>query len=256
MTPAQSSLVSDGDDGDDDDDNAATSSVAVKTSCTGRKSIPPKRLPRPVSPQTPHTQFSRLLATFDTQQDDLISKVLTTFNEENKFLHCQLAMYTLHIGTLYKAVWKIFTTEIFTTTLGHQIMDFSLGDLASSTTQELHAILSTVPSYRHLHTKTHLANILSSSIAMKMATIKFVLPGVHLLESFRPARCFVFRVLGYTVLYQNYALSHGGMSRCINPTYFYRLYPPTTTYLTTRKSSTNSLTIDSFIDLQSMFNSV
>ncbi|CAK8686752.1 unnamed protein product [Clavelina lepadiformis] len=45
-------------------------------------------LPRRVSSQTPHSQFSRLLATFDTQQDDLISEVLTTFNEENKFLHC------------------------------------------------------------------------------------------------------------------------------------------------------------------------
>ncbi|CAK8685622.1 unnamed protein product [Clavelina lepadiformis] len=32
-------------------------------------------LPRRVSSQTPHFQFSQLLAIFDTQQDDLISEV-------------------------------------------------------------------------------------------------------------------------------------------------------------------------------------
>ncbi|CAK8698199.1 unnamed protein product [Clavelina lepadiformis] len=85
-------------------------------------------LPRRVFSQTPHSQLSRLLATFDTQQDDLIFEVLTTFNEENKFLHCQL---TKLIGTLYKVVGKIFPTEILTTTLGHQTMGFSLGDFMS-----------------------------------------------------------------------------------------------------------------------------
>ncbi|CAK8677007.1 unnamed protein product [Clavelina lepadiformis] len=60
--------------------------------------------------------------------DDLISKVLTTFNEENMFLHCQL---TKLIGTLYRAVGKIFPAEILTTTLGHQAMSSSLGDFMS-----------------------------------------------------------------------------------------------------------------------------
>ncbi|CAK8675318.1 unnamed protein product [Clavelina lepadiformis] len=75
-----------------------------------------------------HPQFSRLLATFDTQQDDLIFEVRITFNEENKFLHCQL---TKLIGTLYKAVGKISPTDVLTTTVGHQVMGSSLGGLMS-----------------------------------------------------------------------------------------------------------------------------
>ncbi|CAK8682950.1 unnamed protein product [Clavelina lepadiformis] len=96
-------------------------------------------LPRRVSDHTPHSEFSRLLATFDGQQDDLISEVLTTFNEDNKFLHCQL---TKLIGTLYKAVGKIFPTEILSSTLGHQAMGSNLGDFMSRAT--CHSINGTV----------------------------------------------------------------------------------------------------------------
>ncbi|XP_076799899.1 uncharacterized protein LOC143444989 [Clavelina lepadiformis] len=159
--------------------------------------------------RTPYSQFERLFATFDTQQDDLISEVLTTFNEENKFLHCQL---TKLIGTLYKAIGKIFPTEILTTTLGHQTMGSSLGDFMSRAA--CHSINGTVlPSlaYRNAFSQRPLIKNRDQnghSQYGQLISDNIVLPGVHLLESYRPARSFVFRVLGHTVLYHNYTLSH------------------------------------------------
>ncbi|CAK8695154.1 unnamed protein product [Clavelina lepadiformis] len=130
MAPAQSSSVSDGVDEDGDDDDATTSSATFRTSWTGCKILPPKRFS-----DYKHNMFICLLLTCFAY----ISEVLTTFNEENKFLHCQL---TKLIGTLYKAVGKIFPTEILTTTLGHQTMASSLGDFMSRAT--CHSINGTV----------------------------------------------------------------------------------------------------------------
>ncbi|CAK8688626.1 unnamed protein product [Clavelina lepadiformis] len=97
-----------------------------------------------------------------------------------------------------------------------------------------HVTLSTVPSYRHLRTETigEYGQLISDNI---------VLPGVHLLESYRPARSFVFRVHGDTVLYHNYTLSHEHV-RCTNSTYLCRLYTSTTMLLTTRRFLTSYLT--------------
>ncbi|CAK8678577.1 unnamed protein product [Clavelina lepadiformis] len=107
-------------------------------------------LPKRVSSQTPLSHFSRPLTTFDTQQDELISKVITTFNEEN----IVLTLPAHSIGTLYKAIGKIFPIEILT--------------------KSLQLWTSAVPSYCHLHTKAHLTNVLSSSTAIKTATVNTV----------------------------------------------------------------------------------
>ncbi|CAK8685312.1 unnamed protein product [Clavelina lepadiformis] len=200
MAPAQSSSVSDGDDEDDDDDDATTSSATFRTSRTGCKILPPKRFS-----DYKHNMFICLLLTCFAY----ISEVLTTFNEENKFLHCQL---TKLIGTLYKAVGKIFPTEILSSTLGHQTMGSSLGDFMSRAT--CHSINGTVlPSLAYRNAFSQRPLILyrdqnGHSQYGQLISDNIVLPGVHLLESYRPARSFVFRVLGHTVLYHNYTLSH------------------------------------------------
>ncbi|CAK8697789.1 unnamed protein product [Clavelina lepadiformis] len=200
MAPAQSSSVSDGDDEDDDDDDATTSSATFRTSWTGWKILPPKRFS-----DYKHNMFICLLLTCFA----VISEVLTTFNEDNKFLHCQL---TKLIGTLYKAVGKIFPTEILSSTLGQQALGSNLGDFMSRAT--CHSINGTVlPSLAYRNAFSQRPLILyrdqnGHSQYGQLISDNIVLPGVHLLESYRPARSFVFRVHGDTVLYHNYTLSH------------------------------------------------
>ena len=107
-----------------------------------------------------------------------------------------------------------------------------------------------IPSYRHLHTKTHLANVLSSRITIKTATVNTA-NLFQTTSSYREYTCWnridLQEVLSFefwdTPSFITTILYHTSMYRCINSTYFYRLYTSTTMHLITRKFSTNSLTL-------------